>query len=133
MTASDWTQLREFDGVDLSESYVLGWQLTPAGLAFELDVALTPDHPSYRPPRADERMCWVRGWLRFPAAASVQGLQDQSSVVGATDATGARDYGNIDALSWADGQAHVVGEFGDVTLHSSRPYVTFSEHGTPSV
>jgi hypothetical protein len=133
MTASDWTELTEFDGVDLSESYVLGWQLGLAELVFELDVALTPDHPSFRPPRADERTCWVRGRLRFPGASSVQGLREQSGVVGATDATGARDYGSIDEFSWADGQAHIGGEFADVTLPSSRPHITLSEHGTPSV
>jgi hypothetical protein len=133
MTASDWTQLREFDGVDLSESYVLGWVLAEDELVLELDVALTPDHALYTPPRAEERTCWVRGHLHCPGASSVQGLQDQCGIVGATDATGAGDYGSIDELSWADGQAHIVGEFGDITLRSSRPHITFSAHGTLSV
>ncbi len=135
MTASNWTQLREFDGVDLSESYVLGWQLAPAELVFQLDVALTltPEHRLYASPRAGERTCWVRGALHFAEPSFVQGLREPSIVPGATDATGARDYGNIDGLSWADGEGHVFGEFGDVTFHSSPPYITFSDDGTRSV
>lgn len=133
MIAYDWTQLKEFDAVDLSESYVLGWHQTPTEVVFELDVALTPEHRLYVAPRSGERTCWVRGALHFPEASIVHGLLEQRSVVGATDATGARDYGNIDQLSWADGQARIVGEFGDVTLRSARPHITFSEHGAPSV
>jgi hypothetical protein len=130
---SVWTQLHEFDGVDLSESYVLGWRITPIELLFDLDVALTPEHPRYHSPRSGERGSWLRGSLRFPKASQIRGLAEQSRVPGATDATGARDYGNIDELSWADGEAHVVGEFGDGTLRCERPYITLSGDGTSSV
>lgn len=133
MIAHDWTQLEEFDAVDLSGSYVLGWHQTPTEVIFELDVALTPEHRLYAPPPADERECWVRGALHFPQASVVHGLQEQRSVRGATDATGARDYGSIEHLSWADGHAHIVGEFGDVSLGCSRPYLTFSGDAPRSV
>ena len=121
---TDWTNLPEFDGVDLSESYVLGWQTAPSDLIFQLEVALVPGHPRYHAPRENERICWMLGHLHFPNAADVAGLLSQEEVPGATDVTGAKDYGNIDGLSWSDGCAHVFGEFGDVTLASARPFIT---------
>ena len=127
------SHLNEFDDIDFAESYVLSWRATPNELVFDLDVALTPEHPRYQPPRPDERGSWMRGTLHFPSASDIRGLADQSQVRGATDATGARDYGNIDELSWADGKAHVVGEFGDVVLRCERPYITLSGDGTNSV
>ena len=130
---STWTQLPQFDAIDLSESYVLGWLATPTELVFDLDVALTPEHPRYQPPRSGDRGFWLRGSLHFPRASDIRGLAEQSGVPGATDATGARDYGNVDELSWTDDEAHVSGEFGDVTLRCERPYITFSGDGTNSV
>lgn len=130
---SMWTQLHEFDGVDLSESYVLGWRASASELVFDLDLALTPEHPRYHKPRPNERDCWLRAALYFPSAVAIRGLLQQSSVRGAIDATGERDYGNIDELSWADGEAHLAGEFGDVTLRCGRPYITFSGDATNSV
>ncbi|MBL9188047.1 MAG: hypothetical protein JNK23_11245 [Opitutaceae bacterium] len=122
---TDWTTLPEFDGVDLSESYVLGWQIASSDLIFQLDVALVPGHPRYQTPRENDRACWLSGRLHFPNARDVVGLHSQGEVPGAIDATGTRDFGNIDGISWSDGRAHVVGEFGDVTLVSARPFITF--------
>jgi hypothetical protein len=93
-----WTEMPEFDGVDLTESYVLGWRLDDEGLWFDLDVALVPGHPAYRPPRPDERTCWRRGVLVFPGARAVKGLDPQDAVIPAIDASDECDYGNIDTL-----------------------------------
>src|SRR5688572_10578204 len=113
---TDWTEMPEFDGVDLTESYVLGWRVDDQGLHFELDVALVPGHPAYRHPRPDERTCYRRGALQFPGASSVRGLEPQDSVVGAVDASGERDYGNIDTFEEVEGEFNLSGEFGDVQI-----------------
>ena len=124
---TDWTNLPEFDGVDLSESFVLGWHIGPSDLIFELSVALVPGHSRYHAPHENERTCWIRGHLHFPKAADIVGLLSQEKVPGATDATGAKDYGNVDGLSWSDGRSHVFGEFGDVSLASARPFISLCD------
>ena len=53
-----WTEMPEFDGIDLTESYVLGWWLDERGLHLDLDVALVPGHPQYQAPKPKERTCW---------------------------------------------------------------------------
>jgi hypothetical protein len=116
-----WTEMSEFDGVDLTESYVLGWRMDGNDLRFDLDVALVPGHPAYRPPRPDERTCYHRGTLIFPGARAVSGLALQDEVLGAVDATGERDYGNIDTFEETGGEFQLSGEFGDVRLKSARP------------
>jgi hypothetical protein len=120
-----WLEMPEFDGLDLTESYVLGWAVTPEGLRFDLDIALAPSHPDYTPPPTRERDCYRRGTLLFPAAHSIRGLAETSQVVGAIDLSGERDYGTFDHLEANGGTFRLEGEFGTVTLLSDRPVVTF--------
>jgi hypothetical protein len=114
-----WTEMPEFDGVDLTETYVLGWHLDNEGLHFDLDLALVPGHAAYTPPGLHERTCYRRATLTFPALRAITGLAPQDEVVGAVDASGERDYGNIDRFEEAGGDYSLSGEFGDVHLRSS--------------
>ena len=116
-----WTQMSEFDGVDLTESYVLGWRMDGDDLRFDLDVALVPGHPAYRAPGPDERTCYRRGTLTFPSAHAVVGLERQEAVRATVDASGERDYGNIDTFDDANGEFQLSGDFGDVRVKSGRP------------
>ena len=117
----DWLEIPTFDGVDLTESYVLSWELTSEALVFELDVALCPDHPQYSPPQSDERTCWRRGQLIFPNPRDVHGLRTMEETPGAIDAAGERDYGNIDSFTLHEGKYCITGEFGKVHLLSGEP------------
>jgi hypothetical protein len=122
-----WTAMPEFDGVDLTESYVLGWRLDDQGLWFDLNVALVPGHRAYRPPLPGERTCWRQGILLFPRAREVRGLERQDAVIPAIDAADERDYGNIDTLEERNGEFNLSGDFGNVWLTSSRPVLTLTD------
>lgn len=108
----------ELAGVDLEDSWVLGWRYdAPAGrLTIEVEASLWPGHPAYEPPAAGEHTCYRRATLTFEGVASVSGLRTQSGVPGHLDADGTRDYGSVDGLEGADRVFRLAGEMGDVTV-----------------
>lgn len=46
LEATDWRMLREFAAVDLTQSYVLSWHMESETLFVDVDLFLTPEHPS---------------------------------------------------------------------------------------
>ncbi len=111
----------EFAGVDLEDSWVLGWRFdAPAGrLTIEVEASLWPGHPAYVPPPAGEHTCYRRATLTFEGVTSVSGLRTQSEVPGHRNPDGTRDYGSFDALEGADGVFRLAGEMGDVTVRAA--------------
>ncbi len=111
----------ELAGVDLEDSWVLGWRYdAPAGrLTIEVEASLWPGHPAYGPPVAGEHTCYRRATLTFEGVASVAGLRTQVEVPGHLDPDGTRDYGSLDALEGADGVFRLAGEMGDVTVEAA--------------
>ena len=115
---TDWRDMTEFDGVDLEDSFILGWRYSPSvgGLRFDVEAHLGPDHPAYEPPEPDEFGCYKRAVLLF-AAASVSGdLPEQSSVRPMRDPDGSEDYGSFDSVTVEDGTYRVVTDFADAVL-----------------
>jgi hypothetical protein len=111
----------ELAGVDLEDSWVLGWRYdAPAGrLAIEVEASLWPGHPAYEPPSAGEHTCYRRATLAFEGVTSASGLRMQSEVPGHLDPDGTRDYGSVDALEGADGVFRLAGEMGEVTVEAA--------------
>ena len=62
----DWRKLREFTGVDLTQSFVLSWSVEGDTLCIELDLHLTPKHPFYEKPRPAEKVCIRPAVIEFP-------------------------------------------------------------------
>jgi hypothetical protein len=114
----DWTQIAEFDGVDLPGSYILGWRYGAdvGGLRFEIDAHLGPQHPSFSTPRPGEWGCFKRAELLFASAAVFGELPDQAEVRPATDANGEEDYSEVHHLALDDGWYHLVTGFADVRI-----------------
>lgn len=105
-------------GIYLEDSWVLA--VTPAddGCEFRLEAVLTPEHPRYRPPAPGEQHCYEDATLTLTSASpiSFQG----SNRPPATDATGQRDWGNIDTfepVDWEGRDAWLVqGDWGELTV-----------------
>ena len=112
----DWLEIEELGEIDLPDSYLLGWTITPNSVEFQLDVVLCKNHPKYTKPQPDEWACFHRGRLLFQGVQSLIGLSDQSIVSPFTDAAGEHDYGHIDALSRNGDRFRLAGDFGEVTL-----------------
>ncbi|HEX5056817.1 MAG TPA: hypothetical protein VFX02_10000 [Gammaproteobacteria bacterium] len=120
----DWTAIRAFDGLDLTESFVLSWNRDQNALRFDVDFVLTEEHPAFRPPSAEEWACFRRGILEFPNARSVKGLPKMSEVRPAVDATVENDYGHFDSfIESSPKRFEVTGDFGTFLVESDEPTV----------
>ncbi|WP_205538757.1 hypothetical protein [Mycobacterium kyogaense] len=114
----DYEQFPDLDGFYLEDSFVLAITETPSTLTFSLDAVLTPEHQAYRPPRTGEHHCYQLADLRFNNCTKVEWLHRSHSFF--TDATGAKDRGNIDLLT-ADASAVLLeGDWGRVKVWGSR-------------
>ncbi len=123
----DWTDLREFAGIDLEASYVLSWSVNGELLLLDLDVHLLPDHPFYEAPRPSQKACTRAATVEFPYCESIRtggGGEDSPDAV----VTSLR-LGRIDGLTVvADGQYELRGEFGNVQINAERPLLRLKEH-----
>lgn len=115
------------EGIDLSESFVLSWTATDARLVFQMEFALWPESSFYRKPRDGEWTCFRRGALVFDRITLVEGLIKQEDVRGATDASGERDYGNVETFEEADDGVKLSGEFGEVGLRCGAWHLEFHD------
>ena len=108
-----------FDGVDLEDSWVLGWHFDAGHdrLVFDLAASLWPGHPSYVPPPPDEYTCYKRARLIFERVTSIGGLSPMDAVKPNIDPDGSLDYGNVEGLHRAgEGIYKFGGDIGEVSV-----------------
>jgi len=106
----------EFSEIDLSESYLLGWAITPDTIEFQLDAVLCPGHSDYQLPPPTEWACYRPGRLLFHGVQSLVGLPPQSEVRPSIGADGELDYGCIDSLSRNGDHFELEGDFGSASF-----------------
>jgi len=112
-----------FEGIDLTESFVLGWQ-RGNDLVISMEFCLCEDHPQYRTPPPGEWACFVRGFIQFLHLKALDGLPEMDAVKGAVDATGERDFGHIEGIGFANGDFWLECEFGTISGTSDHPTVS---------
>jgi hypothetical protein len=115
----NWTEIPEFNGIDLSESYILGWSISQDTVEFELEVVLCSDHPQFHKPPTTDWACYHLGRLIFVGVHSLSGLPPQSKIFPATDTSGTADYGHLDTLSVDGNRFEISGDFGIATFTAS--------------
>ncbi len=119
-----WREADAFSGIDLEDSFVLGWCRTADKLVFDLEFSLWPGHPEYEEPKRGEHTCYKHGRLIFRNAQGIQGLLPMKHAPSTQDPNGTIDYGNVERLEWdADGRVSVDGDFGAVRFTSDEPLV----------
>ena len=107
----------DLKGVNLQDSFVLGWQQRADSLEFIIDFSLWPESPDYRRPKENEWTCYRRGFLQFDSVTAVDGLKDESKVRASVDANGEKDFGNIESFEQMTGLVKLTGDFGAVHVH----------------
>ena len=117
----DWRKLREFAGVDLTQSFVLSWRVEGDTLCIEVDLFLTPEHPFYEKPRPAEKVCIRPAVIDFPYCETLtldgEGAGDPIETV-----AGRIGLGAIAGLVRRDeGPFEVEGRFGRVSIDAERP------------
>lgn len=113
----DYEQFPGLDGFYLEDSFVLAITETPSTLTFTLDAVLTPEHPAYRPPRPGEHHCYRSAELLFIDFSKTEWLHRSHRLF--TDATGAKDLGNIDVLTADASSVLLEGDWGRVRVWGS--------------
>ena len=119
---TDWTELREFNAVDLTASFVLSWNTESESLLIDLDLFLCPDHAFYEEPRPAEKACFRPALLEFPYCDGIKsdGIPDDHKSV--SDAAEALAHGAISGLRRiGNGVYEITGEFGRVEINAERP------------
>lgn len=124
---TDWTQLREFAGVNIAQSFALSWQIDGESLLIDLDLFLTEEHPFYEKPRPAEKACFRPAFLEFPDCTAIfhsgTGERAGPAVVAAKI-----DSGKILGLvRTGEGRYKISGDFGSVIVKSDRPLLRLKD------
>lgn len=114
----DYTAHASLAGLVLEESYVLGVTVEPGLVCFTMDFALGSDHPKYSPPEAPASYSARTGTLIFTDVSSLTWTGQGAPP--ATDASGERDYGNIDSLQWDEGHYSLEGDWGQMQVDAGQ-------------
>lgn len=115
---TNWTQLREFSGIELSQSFALSWVIDASTLIIDVDLYLTREHPMYEKPRPAEKACFRPANLEFPECSLV--VRDGAECKPA-DVVTSIPPGRLTGLTRGpDGRYTVNGMFGTVNITSGR-------------
>lgn len=120
------TEYISFESVDLQDSIVLSWLQRSSSIEVTLEASLLPRHPLYLSPKPGERSCFRRAVLAFRNVREVDGLLQMSEVEPSVDSTGA-DYDTLHVLGILDDRYYLEGEFGEVSIVSDPPTLSFGE------
>jgi len=124
---TDWTELREFAAVDLTESFVVAWETESESLIIDLDLCLQPEHAFYEKPRPAEGACFRPAVIEFPYCTQVnEPAKNADGTV--ADAIESLSIGRVSGLRrTGDGQYEISGEFGSVEIMAERPLLRLKD------
>lgn len=116
----DWRELREFNDVDLTRSFVLSWHHEGDALVIDVDLFLEPAHPFYEKPRPAEQVCIRPAFIEFPYCVAVSSPLGEAGHP--ADVARHLGLGAIQGLRvLKDGYYEIDGEFGTVSISAERP------------
>ena len=129
--STNWTELREFRAVDLTESFVLSWGANSGSLQIDLDLFLCPEHAFYERPRPKERACYRPAVLEFPYCSRLAATASPGSADAVSEIAAKLTAGKISGLRLVDdGHYEITGAFGKVEIHAERPILRLREMTT---
>ena len=112
----NWKEMEIFKGIDLNDTFVLSWNSAGNELNFALEASIWPESEFYEKPKKEEYTCYKPARLRFKNIKNIHGLLSMDEAVPSTDASGEKDYGNIESLVKTDDGFSLEGDFGSVTI-----------------
>ena len=116
----NYWQFPGFEHIYLEDSYVLGCEAKKGALEIFIEAVLREKHPLYSQPLPEEPYCYRRMKIKFPRSQRYHLIPKKMNPIQNLD--GSIDWGNIDEFFLADdGQYHLVGEWGEITIVSAPP------------
>ena len=129
--ATNWTELREFRAVDLTQSFVLSWAADSGSLEIDLDLYLCPEHAFYEKPRPKEKACYRPAILTFPYCSRLESAVSRNRGDAVSTTADQLTGGKISGLQLIDdGRYEMNGVFGKVEIHAERPILRLKELAT---
>lgn len=103
--------------LNLQDSWVLGFAVTPTQLVLRIQFVLLDGHPEYRNPRPGEVYCYREGLLAFVGFSSLE--WKASGARAALGPEGEIDYGSVDSLVVLTGGHELEGDFGLIRVRGA--------------
>lgn len=126
MKKVNYSDLVQFKGLYLEDSFVLQIIETKELVSFQMEFVLTKEHPSYQEPLDNEMYCYRYGVIDFIAPKRVLWEYRNQKVV-SIDANGENDFGNIDIFSKYRDVYSLEGDWGSVLIHCKKIEVILQE------
>lgn len=111
----NYSELKEFDGLYLEDSFVLLIVETPKLISFQMEFVLTKDHPKYQNPLVNQMYCYNRGEINFINPNQVLWKYKNQNAC-SIDANGEIDFGNIDVFYKSGDEYSLQGDWGSVMI-----------------
>ena len=119
----EYSEIADLRSIYLEDSWVLAIEAHPAAVRFAIEFVLREDHPAFSPPAPGLQYCYRRGALEFTGVRQLSWVDQQQRP--GTDATGEKDWGNIDSMRWEADRFQLQGGWGEMKLQASRLSITF--------
>lgn len=85
-------------GIDLEDSFILGWSQQGDDFMIEMEFSIWPESPFYSEPEADQYTCYKRGTLTFHQVQAIKGFSELENMEPSIDPDGSKDWGGIYGL-----------------------------------
>ena len=108
------------DGVDLQDSFILGWTVSENEFFIQLEASIWPSSVHYTKPKPNEYTCYKKAVLTFSDFTYIESVKEQSEITPTTDLDSSLDYGNIDSFSKTESGFFISACFGSVTINSGK-------------
>ncbi len=86
-------------GIDLEDSWILGWSYNKEELQIEIELSIWPESPYYEEPLNGNYTCYKLGQLIFHDVKTIKGFFELENIEPTIDPDGSKDWGNIFGLS----------------------------------
>ncbi|MEN9999753.1 MAG: hypothetical protein RI922_2743 [Bacteroidota bacterium] len=86
-------------GIDLEDSWILGWSYYKEELQIEIELSIWPESPYYEEPLNGNYTCYKLGQLIFHDVKTIKGFFELENIEPTIDPDGSKDWGNIYGLS----------------------------------
>jgi len=116
----DWRKLKEFEGIDLNDSFILNWQWSENEFSLLIEASIWPNSQYYEPQKEKEYTCYKQAQLIFTNCKTITGIRAMQQANSSTDSDGSIDYGNIDTLAKTEVGFELTGEFGNVQIQGGQ-------------
>lgn len=115
MKKVNYFDMEEFSGLYLEDSFVLQIIETIELISFQMEFALTKDHPDYHQPLMNEINCYRYGAINFIEPIKVK-WERRKEVSISIDSSLEIDFGNIDLFYELNGDYFLEGDWGKVVI-----------------